>query len=110
MEFCNENRDLVDTTKRWEIRRIRYEEEGDAQEDSPLNGGLTPKQDEAMDQLETEQVAWIWCIIFAFAAPEAMSFLRSARKVFIKKSASEKKLVGTHDYKTKTRGVTAHCY
>jgi len=33
---------------------------------------------------EVEQVAWIWCLFFAYAAPEVLSFLRSTRIILFK--------------------------
>jgi len=34
---------------------------------------------------EEERVGWIWCLFFAFAVPEVLSFLRSTRICFFKK-------------------------
>ncbi len=40
-----------------------------------------------LDDLETEQVAWVWVLIFAYAAPEVVgTFLRSLRIVLFKSS------------------------
>jgi chitin synthase len=34
---------------------------------------------------ELERVGWIWCLFFAYAIPEVMTFLRAARICFFKK-------------------------
>jgi chitin synthase len=34
---------------------------------------------------EVERVGWIWCLFFAYAIPEVLSFLRSTRICFFKK-------------------------
>jgi chitin synthase len=33
---------------------------------------------------EEERVGWVWCLFFAYAIPEAMALLRSARICFFK--------------------------
>jgi chitin synthase len=33
---------------------------------------------------EEERVGWIWCLFFAYAVPEVLSFLRSTRICFFK--------------------------
>jgi len=33
---------------------------------------------------EVERVGWIWCLFFAYAIPEVMTFLRSSRICFFK--------------------------
>ena len=33
---------------------------------------------------EVERVGWIWCLFFAYAIPEVMTFLRSCRICFFK--------------------------
>ena len=45
LEFCNNDRLVVDNTKQYELRRERFE------------GDLDPDQVELMEQLETEQVS-----------------------------------------------------
>ena len=37
------------------------------------------------EEVELERVGWIWCLFFAFAVPEVLSFLRSTRICFFKK-------------------------
>jgi len=34
---------------------------------------------------EVERVGWIWCLFFAYAVPEVLTFLRSTRICFFKK-------------------------
>jgi chitin synthase len=36
---------------------------------------------------EEERVGWIWCLFFAYAFPEVMTFLRSTRICFFKRVA-----------------------
>ena len=44
-----------------------------------------PNSDRMIDQIETDQVAWIWILIFAYATPELVGvFLRSLRMVLFK--------------------------
>ena len=45
----------------------------------------TDEQHQFMVELpEEERVGWIWCLIFAYAVPEVLSFLRSTRICFFK--------------------------
>jgi chitin synthase len=45
----------------------------------------TAKQKQFVVTLEEEErVGWIWCLFFAYAIPEVMAFLRSARICFFK--------------------------
>ena len=44
-----------------------------------------PNSEQILDQIETDQVAWIWILIFAYATPELVGvFLRSLRMVLFK--------------------------
>ncbi len=63
LAYCNEDRYLPDDTKDYEVMRDK---------------------DRNADTVETEQVAWIWCLIFAYIIPEAQSFLRAARVLLMK--------------------------
>ena len=43
------------------------------------------EKDKILDAFETEQVAWVWVLIFAYAAPEIVgTFIRSLRIVTLK--------------------------
>ena len=45
----------------------------------------TEKQKQFQAKLdEKERVGWIWCLFFAYAIPEVVSFLRSTRICFFK--------------------------
>lgn len=64
LPYCNEGGQIIDKTKEYEI-----------QKDRALYA----------DSIETEQVAWIWCIFFAYAVPEVFAFLRCFRVLLFKK-------------------------
>ena len=63
LKFCNSDRDIPDVTKEYEVDRDR---------------------NKYRDELETEQVAWVWIIFFAYMAPEVQSFVRSLRQIVFK--------------------------
>ncbi|TRY79649.1 hypothetical protein TCAL_06588 [Tigriopus californicus] len=64
LPYCKKGGQIIDKTKDYEI-----------------------KKDRALyaDSIETEQVAWVWCLFFAFAIPEVLSFLRASRILLFKK-------------------------
>ena len=65
LEYCNEDGKVQDKTKDYIVDRIRSEPN--------------------LSQLEQEQIAWIWVLIFAYATPELVgTFLRSLRIVLFK--------------------------
>ncbi len=63
LPYCNDDLLISDTTKEYEVMRT--------------------KPDYA-DETETEQIAWIWCLIFAYVTPECLAFLRSLRVILFK--------------------------
>ena len=65
LEYCNEDGKVQDKTKDYIVDRTRSEPN--------------------LSQLEQEQIAWIWVLIFAYATPELVgTFLRSLRIVLFK--------------------------
>ena len=68
LPFCNEDRDVSDTTKDYIVNRTR-----------PT--GSNNEYKKILDAFETDQIAWIWVLIFAYAAPEIVgTFIRSLRQ------------------------------
>eukprot|EP00095_Tigriopus_kingsejongensis_P009688 maker-scaffold84_size396325-snap-gene-2.41 protein:Tk09688 transcript:maker-scaffold84_size396325-snap-gene-2.41-mRNA-1 annotation:"hypothetical protein DAPPUDRAFT_318323" len=63
LPFCNQGGQIKDKTKDYEVERDRQK---------------------YADSIETEQVAWIWCLFFAFAVPEVLTFLRALRVLVFK--------------------------
>ncbi len=63
LPYCNADKYIPDDTKEYEVMREkpRYK-----------------------DAVEVEQIAWVWCIIFAYWTPEVMAFLRSFRVIVFK--------------------------
>ena len=69
LPYCNKDGQVSDLTKDYIVKRTRP-----LDPDSP-----------AYDLFETDQVAWIWALIFAYSAPEIVgTFLRSLRIVVLK--------------------------
>ena len=64
LPYCNEDLLIPDNTKDYEVMRTRTEGYADA--------------------VEVEQIAWIWCLIFAYWTPEVLAFLRSLRVILFK--------------------------
>lgn len=74
LTYCNEDKLVYDTTKDYIVDRTR-----------PKSGSNDQEAQKILDDLETDQVAWVWVLIFAYAAPEIIGvFLRSLRMVLLK--------------------------
>lgn len=76
LPYCNKDGLVPDATKDYIVERTRR----------PT--GLEPSSityQKTLDDLENDQIAWVWCLIFAYAAPELIgTFLRSLRIVVLK--------------------------
>lgn len=73
LPYCNQDRKVSDVTKDYIVDRGRG---GDPS---------APNYESKLEALETDQVAWVWVIIFAYACPEVIgTFLRSLRIVVLK--------------------------
>ena len=74
LPYCNEDGLVSDRTKDYIVQTSH----------DPHPSSPTAVQ-EALDDLENDQIAWVWCLIFAYAAPEVIgTFLRSLRIVVLK--------------------------
>ena len=82
-EFCNEDAKIPDQTKKFEVDWTRDIYEGITENQNDLNI-INIEGTYQFDIVETEQIAWVWCLIFGFWVPEIFTFLRSARILFFK--------------------------